>query len=98
MMMFFFQAEDGIRDYKVTGVQTCALPIYGSNFCRTTRKPRSSRSVPSEAAARPFPKELTTPPVTKIYFIARFSVLRERVFAPALLRPAAYRCRAILVL
>src|ERR1039457_7172764 len=26
--MFFFQAEDGIRDYKVTGVQTCALPIY----------------------------------------------------------------------
>src|SRR5688500_19878933 len=26
-MLFFFQAEDGIRDYKVTGVQTCALPI-----------------------------------------------------------------------
>src|SRR5688500_20116653 len=25
--MFFFQAEDGIRYYKVTGVQTCALPI-----------------------------------------------------------------------
>src|SRR5256885_6850980 len=29
VMFFFFQAEDGIRDYKVTGVQTCALPIYG---------------------------------------------------------------------
>src|SRR5688500_6554368 len=28
MYDFFFQAEDGIRDYKVTGVQTCALPIY----------------------------------------------------------------------
>src|SRR5256885_4559766 len=27
MGFFFFQAEDGIRDYKVTGVQTCALPI-----------------------------------------------------------------------
>src|SRR5256885_9745197 len=27
MLFFFFQAEDGIRDYKVTGVQTCALPI-----------------------------------------------------------------------
>src|SRR5437016_13874952 len=26
--MFFFQAEDGIRDWSVTGVQTCALPIY----------------------------------------------------------------------
>src|SRR6266446_5466404 len=28
LFFFFFQAEDGIRDYKVTGVQTCALPIY----------------------------------------------------------------------
>src|SRR2546426_4891443 len=28
MCFFFFQAEDGIRDYKVTGVQTCALPIW----------------------------------------------------------------------
>src|SRR2546426_9839204 len=27
-LFFFFQAEDGIRDYKVTGVQTCALPIF----------------------------------------------------------------------
>src|SRR5207237_2289410 len=27
---FFFQAEDGIRDSSVTGVQTCALPICGS--------------------------------------------------------------------
>ena len=28
-LCFFFQAEDGIRDYDVTGVQTCALPISG---------------------------------------------------------------------
>ena len=28
VVVFFFQAEDGIRDYKVTGVQTCALPIF----------------------------------------------------------------------
>src|SRR5437764_11419777 len=27
MLFFFFQAEDGIRDTSVTGVQTCALPI-----------------------------------------------------------------------
>src|SRR5260370_5326970 len=27
-MFFFFQAEDGIRDSSVTGVQTCALPIF----------------------------------------------------------------------
>src|SRR5207245_3423037 len=29
---FFFQAEDGIRDATVTGVQTCALPIYGLSW------------------------------------------------------------------
>src|SRR5690349_23898377 len=28
ILFFFFQAEDGIRDLYVTGVQTCALPIY----------------------------------------------------------------------
>src|SRR5262249_59696952 len=28
VVFFFFQAEDGIRDWSVTGVQTCALPIY----------------------------------------------------------------------
>src|SRR5690606_41065744 len=29
ILSFFFQAEDGIRDFHVTGVQTCALPILG---------------------------------------------------------------------
>src|SRR3712207_6957058 len=29
LIFFFFQAEDGIRDIGVTGVQTCALPISG---------------------------------------------------------------------
>src|SRR5688572_31867876 len=33
---FFFQAEDGIRDLTVTGVQTCALPICRSSNRRTT--------------------------------------------------------------
>src|SRR5207302_2851285 len=31
-LFFFFQAEDGIRDFHVTGVQTCALPIYGDKL------------------------------------------------------------------
>src|SRR3712207_4327285 len=40
MFFFFFQAEDGIRDIGVTGVQTCALPIcnrdrVASNYIRT---------------------------------------------------------------
>src|SRR5690606_40214047 len=30
--VFFFQAEDGIRDFHVTGVQTCALPIYRRRY------------------------------------------------------------------
>src|SRR5947207_15054585 len=32
VFLFFFQAEDGIRDHCVTGVQTCALPISGPAF------------------------------------------------------------------
>src|SRR2546422_8238474 len=30
-LFFFFQAEDGIRDVAVTGVQTCALPIFAES-------------------------------------------------------------------
>src|SRR5438094_9439413 len=37
---FFFQAEDGIRDRTVTGVQTCALPIFAR---RGRRRQRDSR-------------------------------------------------------
>src|SRR5690606_40375926 len=32
LLHFFFQAEDGIRDFHVTGVQTCALPILARNL------------------------------------------------------------------
>src|SRR5256885_10788400 len=38
-VVFFFQAEDGIRDYKVTGVQTCALPISFDAHVRFRTKP-----------------------------------------------------------
>src|SRR2546430_15509228 len=38
-MFFFFQAEDGIRDLTVTGVQTCALPIYATRT--SIRTPRN---------------------------------------------------------
>src|SRR2546430_8872385 len=36
-VFFFFQAEDGIRDLTVTGVQTCALPIYVRPARRSSR-------------------------------------------------------------
>src|SRR5256886_10368522 len=39
---FFFQAEDGIRDLTVTGVQTCALPIYLGDAESVARAPRFS--------------------------------------------------------
>src|SRR5687768_486403 len=39
-MIFFFQAEDGIRDVAVTGVQTCALPIFTrAEYLETIQKP-----------------------------------------------------------
>src|SRR5437016_8851176 len=37
--IFFFQAEDGIRDWSVTGVQTCALPISFSFVVERVSKP-----------------------------------------------------------
>src|SRR5690625_5890009 len=50
---FFFQAEDGIRDGHVTGVQTCALPILDSMRTPVTAPtwPRSTSS-PSTTAER----------------------------------------------
>src|SRR5688500_19328118 len=47
---FFFQAEDGIRDYKVTGVQTCALPISSSAPARiaAAERHRAAADVPVE--------------------------------------------------
>src|SRR3712207_8907445 len=53
VFFFFFQAEDGIRDIGVTGVQTCALPILKDSSSRSSilyppssffRDPRSSTS------------------------------------------------------
>src|SRR6266498_5457308 len=45
-LFFFFQAEDGIRDADVTGVQTCALPIFGAAV--TAPVERENAAVPGE--------------------------------------------------
>src|SRR5207244_6626759 len=62
-IFFFFQAEDGIRNDLVTGVQTCALPIYGADrrgavaaTHESTRDPRRApppRGRKSPASLRP---------------------------------------------
>src|SRR5690606_39819867 len=62
----FFQAEDGIRDFHVTGVQTCALPICpGSLRLRGAGKPRSrqlrSSSVTGLLIAEPHSSTVGTP-------------------------------------
>src|SRR5256885_11049795 len=41
LWFFFFQAEDGIRDYKVTGVQTCALPIFRPLVADPHQRPKA---------------------------------------------------------
>src|SRR5205809_4224963 len=44
---FFFQAEDGIRDVAVTGVQTCALPILEYEIVNQRAAPVTGQAVPS---------------------------------------------------
>src|SRR5205823_10716196 len=51
LSFFFFQAEDGIRDKLVTGVQTCALPISSSR--RARRRSSPPREARSSSARRP---------------------------------------------
>src|SRR5699024_11848681 len=48
-LLFFFQAEDGIRDRNVTGVQTCALPISPASRSAGTSKQYSDRKPPSSS-------------------------------------------------
>src|SRR5437773_12031706 len=48
---FFFQAEDGIRDRDVTGVQTCALPICGGRAPEPSPLPPTELGVPGGAVA-----------------------------------------------
>src|SRR5229473_4951547 len=48
---FFFQAEDGIRDKLVTGVQTCALPISGERVALHERTARALEAEGGETLA-----------------------------------------------
>src|SRR5258708_590754 len=63
MFFFFFQAEDGIRDDLVTGVQTCALPISIPRSSRCSRKRRrKSRASAREAQRLALDRFQTTAP------------------------------------
>src|SRR5437016_6974499 len=54
--VFFFQAEDGIRDWSVTGVQTCALPIWRRRGPYATSPPRCPRDLPPSICILGWPK------------------------------------------
>src|SRR5256885_12690757 len=59
-VFFFFQAEDGIRDYKVTGVQTCALPI-SAERCREEHATRNGEAAEHAALLLFFRRRPTRP-------------------------------------
>src|SRR5690606_40786913 len=49
VFLFFFQAEDGIRDFHVTGVQTCALPISQAYRSLRNSSPTPRPSTPGQS-------------------------------------------------
>src|SRR5690606_16338800 len=59
--IFFFQAEDGIRDFHVTGVQTCALPIWARGPASRTQDPGPGPAGPNPTGRPATPKETATP-------------------------------------
>src|SRR5262249_56073632 len=78
--LFFFQAEDGIRDWSVTGVQTCALPICGTpedtvlrvlthrnDNLRTGANLKESILAPSNVGVTKFGKLFSRPVDDQIY-------------------------------
>src|SRR5205085_6033865 len=57
---FFFQAEDGIRDLTVTGVQTCALPICCAGVIAPAGVPAGAESDGRFGGMAPLPKLMRT--------------------------------------
>src|SRR5215475_14002865 len=58
---FFFQAEDGIRDFHVTGVQTCALPISPDPGAKDSARSALADSVHEEPHSIPSGEIVTLP-------------------------------------
>src|SRR3989440_827624 len=80
LFFFFFQAEDGIRDLIVTGVQTCALPI--SRMCRrSSMRDRLGVTNTRTRPADPQPQRASTAKASKAcrgFELNRRSAHRER--------------------
>src|SRR5256885_3181016 len=90
-LYFFFQAEDGIRDYKVTGVQTCALPIWG----RVGARASSSGSCYSNPNLDKVVASADAAPAgagTSAYKVAGFLLVNDSAFGGLLYGVQQYRC------
>src|SRR5256885_3441627 len=74
-VIVFFQAEDGIRDYKVTGVQTCALPIYTPVFSPSAGSPFAVGTAPSSVAVGDFNNDGSDDIITTNFASNNVSVL-----------------------
>src|SRR5436309_11820508 len=74
-IFFFFQAEDGIRDFHVTGVQTCALPI--SRWPLRMRVSKSPRGSVTAISNGPYQLDLVTPGIRPLLARSR-SMTRAR--------------------
>src|SRR6266446_7897041 len=71
LFFFFFQAGDGIRDYKVTGVQTCALPICAS-IAQVHRARLPSGEEVVVKVQRPGIEEQIRSDTDLLFYLARF--------------------------
>src|SRR5579885_1167909 len=92
---FFFQAEDGIRDRNVTGVQTCALPIWSSGCLGEARRRPCDASSPGARrcclARRPCSLSCSEPrPPGRVLFPGRCCLSRP---CTCLFPPCSPSCR-----
>src|SRR5689334_23778048 len=78
---FFFQAEDGIRDGTVTGVQTCALPISVRRTPRSPGTPRTS-APPASAAPAPRSEEHTSELQSQFHLVCRLLLEKKKKQIP----------------
>src|SRR5205823_11120964 len=91
---FFFQAEDGIRDKLVTGVQTCALPIlrragqYGDGLITDPKTWKQHKSE-FEAGARAAGKNISAMPV----LVEQYAVVGDQQEARSEERRVGKECR-----
>src|SRR5438093_10194983 len=83
MSVFFFQAEDGIRDWSVTGVQTCALPIFRSCRAPAAQPYPGQRDRQVRAESRPAPRSRAAYTPLQAAVSCRAKAAKRRASPPA---------------